>query len=51
MPSTDLTRNPKEPRFALGCVVVTPGALRCLEAAGVGGHELLARHAVGDWER
>lgn len=36
-------------RFDLGRVVSTPGALHCLEQAGVGLVQLLARHATGDW--
>ena len=37
------------PRFPLGRVVATPGALNALRQAGQSGYELLRRHASGDW--
>ena len=37
------------PRFALGRVVATPGALKALRQAGQSSYELLRRHASGDW--
>jgi hypothetical protein len=37
------------PRFNLGQVVATPGALEALEKAGQQPWELLARHVRGDW--
>ena len=37
------------PRFALGRLVATPGALDALQQAGQSGYELLRRHASGDW--
>ena len=37
------------PRFALGRVVATPGALEALRQAGQSSYELLRRHASGDW--
>jgi len=37
------------PKFDLGCVVATPGALRCLEEAEQGAAEFLRRHSAGDW--
>ena len=37
------------PRFNLGQIVATPGALEALEQAGQDAFELLARHASGDW--
>ena len=37
------------PRFPLGHIVATPGALRALDAAGHGPQEFLARHMQGDW--
>lgn len=37
------------PRFPLGQVVATPGALEALEEAGKRPHEFLNRHVVGDW--
>jgi len=40
--------NPK-PRFGLGQIVGTPGALHALEEAGQHPAEFLARHVSGDW--
>ena len=40
------TRNP---RFKLGQILATPGALAVLEKAGVQPVSLLARHQSGDW--
>ena len=40
---------PAAPRFALGRVRVTPGALAGLAAAGQAPAEFLARHRGGDW--
>ena len=37
------------PRFALGELAGTPGALKALEDAGKPPHELIARHVTGDW--
>ena len=37
------------PRFALGRVVATPGALKILEETGADALALLRRHARGDW--
>ena len=37
------------PRFRLGQVVSTPGALQALEEAEQNPLELLFRHATGDW--
>lgn len=37
------------PRFPLGRVVATPGALEALDASGVSPAQLLARHQSGDW--
>jgi hypothetical protein len=39
----------KEPKFPLGRVVATPGALAALGEAGVDPFSLLQRHASGDW--
>ena len=39
----------KNPNFAFGQVVATPGALEALAKAGQTPHELLARHLRGDW--
>jgi hypothetical protein len=37
------------PKFDLGRVVATPGALEALEEAKTNGVSLLARHIMGDW--
>ena len=37
------------PRFPLGRVVATPGALRALEDANQNPVEFLERHQAGDW--
>ena len=37
------------PKFPLGQVVATPGALEALAAAGVAPDEYLGRHVTGDW--
>lgn len=37
------------PKFSLGMIVATPGALRAFEEAGESPLDLLARHALGDW--
>jgi hypothetical protein len=38
-----------KPKFTLGRVVATPGAIAALEEASQTPHELLARHLRGDW--
>ena len=38
-----------KPKFNLGQVVATPGALATLEEAGINLWELLSRHSRGDW--
>ena len=38
-----------QPRFSLGRVVATPGALEALEDAGQLPDEFLRRHSSGDW--
>lgn len=40
---------PLKPRFKLGQVVGTPGALQALEETGQNPLEILLRHATGDW--
>ena len=35
--------------FPLGHIVATPGALEALEQAGQSAHELLTKHAHGQW--
>ncbi len=37
------------PKFALGRIYATPGALKLLERWQQGAHEFLARHEQGDW--
>ena len=37
------------PRFSMGLVVATPGALRALEESGDHVLDLLFRHVAGDW--
>ncbi len=44
-----LPDNPPEPRFSLGLVVATPGALAALEEAGDDSFYYLARHVMGNW--
>ncbi len=38
-----------QPRFSLGQIVATPGALEALGQAGHEPIEFLARHVIGDW--
>ena len=38
-----------EPRFKLGQIVATPGALEALEDAGQLPAEFLRKHVAGDW--
>ena len=38
-----------KPKFSLGQLVATPGALRALEEAGQSPGYFLDRHMVGDW--
>ena len=39
----------RRPRFPLGVVVSTPGALDALAGAGQDSWEFLSRHVCGDW--
>jgi hypothetical protein len=39
----------KKPRFDLGQIVTTPGALEAFQDAGQQPHEFLIRHVTGDW--
>lgn len=39
----------RPPRFALGRLVATPGALKALEDAGQDPMQFVARHQAGDW--
>lgn len=41
--------NTSKPKFTLGQVVATPGAIAALQEARQTPHELLARHLRGDW--
>lgn len=36
-------------KFSLGRILITPGALAALEAAGQTPHGFLHRHVLGDW--
>ena len=42
-------RRQARPRFSLGRLVATPGALRALAASPQDGPAFLARHVSGDW--
>lgn len=37
------------PRFSLGAIVATPGALRALDESGESALDFLRRHVSGDW--
>ena len=37
------------PRFELGCIGITPGALEVLERSQMTPAHLLQRHVAGDW--
>ena len=43
------TEPPFRPRFLMGSIVATPGALEALTASGQAPDELLDRHICGDW--
>ena len=47
--TSPVPRPTSAPRFALGTVVATPGALAALEKAGQLPQEFLHRHVTGDW--
>ena len=38
-----------QPKFILGQIVATPGALAALERSGQAPLEFISRHASGDW--
>ncbi len=38
-----------KPRFSLGQIVATPGAMEALNESGQGALEFLQRHITGDW--
>jgi hypothetical protein len=42
-------KNRSVPKFTLGRVVATPGALRALEQTNQNAFESLERHQAGDW--
>ena len=44
-----LSRASRKPRFGLGRVVATPGALHLLAKTGTDAMALLMRHVTGDW--
>jgi hypothetical protein len=48
-PTTGAARPPTTPRFPVGQLVATPGALAALAATGTAPLPYLARHAAGDW--
>ena len=43
------SNNPSGPRFSLGRVVSTPGALAALEESGESASTFIRRHHCGDW--
>ena len=38
-----------QPRFSLGQLVSTPGAIEAMEKVGQNPHQLVRRHQSGDW--
>jgi hypothetical protein len=44
-----MTVNDLQPKFSLGQLVATPGALEALQQAGQSFADFLARHVRGDW--
>jgi hypothetical protein len=44
-----MVANANGPRFPLGTVVGTPGAMDAIKAANTGAATLLTRHMGGDW--
>lgn len=43
------SKQQQQPRFSLGQVVATPGALQALEEAHQTPYEFIGRHIIGDW--
>ena len=43
------SNNPNQPRFSLGRIVATPGALAALEESGESASTFIRRHHCGDW--
>lgn len=46
---SDKRQGEARPKFALGRIYATPGALKLLERWQQGAHKFLARHERGDW--
>ncbi len=46
---TNQANTPRTPKFTLGQIVATPGALNLLARSATTSLELLARHVCGDW--
>ena len=49
MNSTQPIGHAPKPKFSLGQVLATPGALEALEQSGQSPAVFLSRHVVGDW--
>ena len=49
MISFSTSQNDGSPKFALGQIVGTPGAIKAIEDSGQSPAELLDRHVSGDW--
>lgn len=44
-----ITQQEGMPRFELGQICATPGAIETMERRGISPGQLLARHVLGDW--
>jgi len=44
-----VSRNHTKPKFAMGRIVATPGALAAIEQSGQTPDDFLHRHVMGDW--
>ena len=44
-----MNRQASQPKFPLGQVLATPGALEALQQSGESPAEFLGRHVTGDW--
>ena len=49
MISIPMNGHPMKPKFPLGQVLATPGALEALEKSGQSPTEFVTRHQYGDW--
>jgi hypothetical protein len=49
MISIPMNGHPMKPKFPLGQVLATPGALEALEKCGQSPAEFVTRHQYGDW--